>query len=199
MNSIIKNTIILTIITLVSGLLLGMVYGVTKEPIAQQKEETKQKAYSAVAETASSFSVLETDISDIKDVLEKNGVTGCDISEVVEAYDSDGKIAGYVIGVTTHEGYGGDIDVSVGVSLDGKVTGVEILSIGETAGLGMRAKEAGFRSQYVGKAAELFKVVKTGKAAENEIDALSGATITSRAMTNAVNAALCVFRQIGGK
>ena len=79
------------------------------------------------------------------------------------------------------------------------VSGVEILSIGETAGLGMKAKEASFRGQYTGKTTELFTVTKNEPAAEGEIQALSGATITSRAMTNAVTAALTTARSIMGE
>ena len=68
------------------------------------------------------------------------------VDEVCEAADE-----GYVVTVTDKEGYGGDIQITVGVTKDGTVSGVSILSISETAGLGMRATEAKFQEQYVGK------------------------------------------------
>ena len=80
--------------------------------------------------------------------------------------------------------------ISVGFDADGSITGVGIREINDTPGLGLKAKEAGFRDQYVGKNADSLTVTKTGASADNEIDAISGATVTSNAMTNAVNAAL---------
>ena len=96
---------------------------------------------------------------------------------------------GYVVTVTDKEGYGGDIQITVGVTKDGTVSGVSILSISETAGLGMRATEAKFQEQYVGKNTDKFYVSKDGGEGE-PIDAISGATITSRAFTGAVNTAI---------
>ena len=102
---------------------------------------------------------------------------------------------GYVITTTDKEGYGGDIQITVGITADGTVNGVSILTINETAGLGMRAKEPAFYEQYQGKQTERFVVSKDGGAGE-PIDALSGATITSRAVTGAVNAALGYFQSV---
>ena len=106
------------------------------------------------------------------------------VDEVCEAADE-----GYVVTVTDKEGYGGDIQITVGVTKDGTVSGVSILSISETAGLGMRATEAKFQEQYVGKTTDKFYVSKDGGEGE-PIDAISGATITSRAFTGAVNTAI---------
>ena len=106
------------------------------------------------------------------------------VDEVCEAADE-----GYVVTVTDKEGYGGDIQITVGVTKDGTVSGVSILSISETAGLGMRATEAKFQEQYVGKNTDKFYVSKDGGEGE-PIDAISGATITSRAFTGAVNTAI---------
>ena len=106
------------------------------------------------------------------------------MDEVCEAADE-----GYVVTVTDKEGYGGDIQITVGVTKDGTVSGVSILSISETAGLGMRATEAQFQEQYVGKNTDKFYVSKDGGEGE-PIDAISGATITSRAFTGAVNTAI---------
>ena len=103
-----------------------------------------------------------------------------------------------MINVTNHEGYGGDITISVGLANDGTVKGIEILDISETAGLGMKAKEDKFKNQFQNKAVSQFTYTKTGAVQDFEIDAISGATITTNAVTNAVNAAISHFGVIGG-
>ncbi|MFR4438924.1 MAG: FMN-binding protein, partial [Hungatella sp.] len=112
------------------------------------------------------------------------------VDDAVEAVDGSGNVIGYVISSTSKDGYGGAISLSAGISLDGTVNGIEFLSITETAGLGMNADTPEFKAQYAGKQVESFTVTKSGASADNEIDALSGATITSNAVTNAVNAAV---------
>ena len=102
----------------------------------------------------------------------------------------DGSEAGYVITVTDKDGYGGDIQITVGIMSDGMVNGISFLSISETAGLGMQADTDEFKSQFAGKNVAQFKYTKSGAASDEEIDALSGATITTNAVTNAVNAGL---------
>ena len=189
MKSIIKNTAILTAITLVAGILLGIVYDITKEPIAQAKEAAKNEAYQAVMAEADSFEALEVDTTDLG--------TGCDVNEVVAA-NAGSELKGYVITTTTHDGYGGDIQVSVGIAADGTVKGIEMLSIAETAGLGMNANTPEFKAQYAEKLVDSFVVTKTGAAADNEIDAISGATITTNAVTNAVNTAIAYFNNVLG-
>ena len=199
MNKIVKNTLILTAITVVAGLLLGVVYGVTKDPIAKAQEEAKQEAFRSVLSDAETFeSDTEFDADAASALLKENGYTSDDISEVAEGKDSSGETVGYVVNVTSHEGYGGDIDISVGIREDGTVTGIEMLSISETAGLGMRAKEPSFYNQFAGQQAEKFYVSKDGGDGQ-PIDALSGATITSRAVTGAVNTALGYYQTaLGG-
>ena len=191
MNKIIKNTIILTIITLVAGIGLGLVYEITKEPIAQTQEAAKKKAWQEVFPEAdiNSFEAVKVDEKAAKQVISELGIKGS-IDEVCKVGED-----GYVITTTDKEGYGGDIQITVGITADGTVNGVSILSINETAGLGMRAKGPAFYAQYQGKQAERFIVSKDGGAGE-PIDALSGATITSRAVTGAVNAALGYFQNV---
>ena len=198
MKNIIKNTLILTAITLVAGILLGLVYEITKEPIALAKEAAKKEAYQQVMADADAFDGLELIDEAIKEVKDTVESSGCTINEVVEA-KSNGETVGYVVTTTTSEGYGGEIQISVGMLTDGTVNGVAILSIGETAGLGMKATEEDFYSQYAGKNVEFFSVTKTGASSDNEIDALSGATITSNAMTKAVNSAVVYYKHaLGG-
>ena len=94
--------------------------------------------------------------------------------------------------VTSHDGYGGDIEITVGYTGEEgalSCTGISFLTLAETAGLGMNAQEPEFMGQYTGKGTDPLTVTKSGSAGEAEINAMSGATITSDAVTNAVNAA----------
>lgn len=196
-NTIIKDTLILTLITLVAGGLLGMVYEVTKEPIAQQAEKEKQEAYKAVFEDADSFEVcVEADDADLAAYLTENGFEAQTVNEVMEAKDASGETIGYALNMTTSEGYGGDISFSIGVTLDGTLNGISILDINETAGLGMNATKDEFKGQFAGKQVDAFEVTKSGAASDNEINAISGATITSKAITGGVNAGLCAFEYV---
>ena len=197
MNKIIKNTIILTIITLVSGVALGAVYEITKAPIANAQEQAKQEAYKQVFEDADSFDALEVDAQEAAEAVKAAGVDdGAEINEAVEAKQG-GETIGYVITATDPNGYGGDIQVSVGIQNDGTVNGIAILSINETAGLGMKASEPEFYEQYSGKQTDHFYVSKDGGEGE-QIDAISGATITTRAVTGAVNASLGYYQNVLG-
>ena len=191
MNKIIKNTIILTVITLVSGLLLGLAYEVTKDPIAQSEENAKREAWQAVFPDADLTAFEETDVdTDVADQVIADLGIDATIDEVCTV---DGGDTGYVITATDSEGYGGDIQVVVGITADGTVSGISFLSISETAGLGMNAQNESFYGQYVGVQTDYCYVSKDGGEGE-PIDAISGATITSRAVTGAVNAALGYFQ-----
>ena len=200
MNKIVKNTLILTAITVVSGFLLGVVYGITKEPIAEAQENTKQEAYRSVLSDASSFETMEDfDAADAASILEENGYSSDEITEVAEGIDDSGETVGYVVNVMSHEAYDGDLEVSVGIAADGTVKGIEMLSISETAGLGMKADEAEFKDQFKDKNVEKFTYTKSGESGDDKIDAISGATITTNAVTNAVDSALGYFQnELGG-
>ena len=200
-KSLVSDCIKLFIITIVAGLALGFVYNVTKEPIAKQEELAKQEAYQAVFADAASFADVDYEDSDIQAVCDKNGLTGITMNEIMAAKDASGNQIGYVFNVTTSEGYGGDIQLAVGVQTDGTLNGYDTLSIGETAGLGMNATTDAFKNQYKGIKAKQLTVVKegTGSQSDEKIDAISGATITSRAVTSAVNACLAYTAEEGGK
>lgn len=201
MNKIIKNTLILTVITVVSGLMLGIVYDITKEPIAAAQESAKQEAFKAVLPDASSFEDYEEfDADSAASLLKENGYEAADITEVAAGQGESGSTVGYVINVASHEGYAGDIQISVGIASDGTVKGIEMLSISETAGLGMKADEEEFKEQFKDKNVERFIYTKTGESGDNMVDAISGATITTNAVTNAVNSALVYFQnELGGE
>ncbi len=164
---------LLVISAVVSGL-LGLTNFVTQDKIAainadktaaSMKEVLPADSYTAVAYSGSQTNV----------------------AAVYQAGDK-----GYVVEVTP-SGFGGTIDMVVGVGTDGTVTGVSIISMSETSGLGANASKESFRSQFVGKSGEL-AVSKDG----GEIDALTGATITSRAVTSGVNTALAVASEMQG-
>ena len=190
-----KPAISLLVITLVAGLALGAAYEMTKGPIQKAEEAAAIAAYVSVCPDAADFQEsddleakaeeLMTSDSDIS-----NGTYGNIVFEsVYQGVDASGNAAGYVVNVTSKDGFGGDITITVGVSEDKKVTGMEFLTINETAGLGMNAQNPEFMDQFIGKEGS-FNLVKDGASGDNDIQALSGATITSTAVTNAMNAAL---------
>lgn len=191
MKEMMKNTGILLAITVIAGLLLGVVYQVTKEPIAEQEAKAKQEACQEVFADAASFGMIGVETMAVEGYEQES------IDEVMEAKDASGELLGYVIMVTTKEGYGGDIQFSVGVRMDGTVNGISILAISETAGLGMRADEV-LKPQFAGKQVEKFAYTKSGATADDQIDAISGATITTNAVTNGVNAGLYYFQTVLG-
>ena len=193
MKGIIKDCLILFVITLIAGAALGVVYEITKEPIAAQEAKKKIKAQQRVFAQADNFVPVELDEA-VLTAVQTNGVT------VDEAYDAQaaGAHAGYVIQATSPNGYGGNITLMVGVTADGTCNGYSLLTIAETAGLGMNATKPEWAAQFAGKAVEAFEVTKLGASADNQIDAISGATITSNAVTEAVNACIAYANAMEG-
>lgn len=185
----ISNTISLMLITLVAGLLLGVVYEVTKEPIAAEQQRAKEEAYKTVFAEAETFEELSVDEGIQSKINGEQGLNAT-IEEVMKVLDGSGSLAGYVLTVTDHEGYGGDVQFAMGVKTDGTVNGISFLALSETAGLGMKANEEGFKGQFAGKNVQSFRYTKNGAVSEDEIDALSGATITTNAVVSGVNAGL---------
>lgn len=185
----ILNTISLMLITVVAGLLLGAVYEITKDPIAKEQQKAKENAYKTVFADAKSFEEVEFDKEKVEKELKEQNLDAT-IDEAYQVTDASGNLAGYVLTVTDHEGYGGDIQFAMGVTVDGTTNGISFLSIGETAGLGMKAKEDEFKNQFSNKSVAKFSYTKNGSTADSEIDAISGATITTNAVTNGVNAGL---------
>lgn len=191
MNRIVKDTLKIFLITAVAGILLGAVYVITKEPIKNAEIAAEQAAYKEVFLNGKEFVEMDTDLTDVNDALKNEGFEDETIDKIINVTDENGSSLGYVFTVTTSAGYGGDISFSVGIKEDGTVNGYSILSISETAGLGMKATEEKFKSQFEDKAVEEFRVTKSGAASQEEVDAISGATITSKAVTGGVNA--CIF------
>ena len=200
-NKIIKDALALTLITLVAGVALGGVYEITKDPIARQEAQAKAEAYEQVFTDAAAFEEVKMDdtlIQTIRDQLDQEGYKAQSIEEIMRAENESGETLGYAFTVVTSEGYGGDIQFSMGVQNDSTLNGISILSIGETAGLGMNADTPAFKDQFVGKQVEQLQYTKNGATQDDEINAISGATVTTNAMTNGVNAGLCAFRVMEG-
>ena len=172
-NDFVRLTVTLLAISAACALLLGLVNAVTAPRIeAAQRAKTE----AAMAE------VLPADSYDPVDFLLESSI----VTAVYAAGDE-----GYVIQVAP-SGFGGTIDMMVGVSKDGVCTGVSIIKMAETAGLGANAAKADFRAQFVGLSGTV-AVTKDG----GVIDALTGATITSRAVADGVTAALEAAEQLG--
>ena len=157
---------LLTVITLCAALLLALTNDVTLGPIAAASAKAADEARIAVLPSAESFEELENDGT--VDALFR-GIAG-------------GETVGYAVTVTV-AGYGGPVEVTVGLDINGALTGLNVggSKFAETAGLGAKAKEPGFTGQFVGK--------KTPVTLEQDVDAISGATITSAAVTKGVNLA----------
>ena len=189
-DSFMKDALVLALITLISGCCLGGAYGMTKQKIyeinmASTIESYKQVMPAEEYDDATYADALTTAQSDGK-IAADNG--GASLISVVAAKDASGAETGYIVKGSA-AGYGGSVIVVVGGDADLKVTGISFPeTLPETAGLGQKATEPAFYEQFAGKGTKL-SVKKGGGAGEDEIDAISGATITSTAVTNTVNAA----------
>ena len=199
MKKIIKDTLALCLITLIAGLLLGFVYKITKEPIAKQNEKAKLNAYKNVFEQLDSTeNISEELLSDAQNAVDADKLNCVTVNEIVKAYDSDKNYLGLIITVTDSCGYGGNIKMTVGIDKDSVITGLEFLEINETAGLGMKAKDAAFKNKFIGMKTDKVICVKGGASAQGEYDAISSATITSNAVGDGINGALISYKTVGG-
>ena len=183
-------------ITLIAGICLGSVYQITKQPIARAEAKAKQEAYQKVFKNAEfeAGDELKEKVEGAEAFFENQGTAGVTVVEVMKAVDQSGNTAGYVMTLVSGQGYGGDIKMSLGIDKDGTITGLEILSMSETAGLGAKCTEEAFKDQFAGISADEITYTKSGKAADHEIDAISGATITTKAVTGAVNAGIAFIK-----
>ncbi len=196
-KSIVRDAMRLTVITLVSGLLLGLVYQITLKPRNAAAAKATNDAYKAVFEDAASFKdYADFDADKATALVKKAGYDNISISACVEADDKSGKSLGYVITVVT-KSYGGNATFSMGVTNDGTMNGYKITDISDTPGLGMKSTEPKFMDQFKGISIGKYTVTK-GTPGDNEIQAISGATITSRAITNGVDAGFEYFKSIAG-
>lgn len=194
-KKIVHDALILTAFTLVLGFILGLVYDITKDPIAEADRAATQAAYQKVFENAKFDPYEAFDKEQADSIMQDNGYED-EITRVQVAKDDSGNTLGYVVTVLAKDGSQANITFSVGIQNDGTVNGYSITSIAETPGLGDKAKTEEFSGQFKEKQVDAFEVVKQAPASDSEIEAISGATITSKAMTNGVNACITYFRNV---
>lgn len=167
---------VLFIIVFVSVALLVFFDGITREKIELINAKNSEMARIEVLPEAKGFEKVDFEETDI-------------VKEIYEGH-SDNDVAGYCVSVAP-KGYGGDISMTVGIDKDLNVTGIKITNSSETAGLGKNAEKEEFTNQFKGLKKGGINVVKgTANKENNEIDALSGATITSKAVSNGVDEAI---------
>lgn len=176
---ILKVGVILFLITAVASAILAGVNGVTAPVIAENNRLAQEAAMKAVLPEATEFEKC-MDYPTV-DMI---------VSEIYKGSD-----AGYVVKVNPN-GYGGTISLVVGIDNELKVAGVEVVSQSETAGLGSNCTKEDFRAQFVGKT-ENIEVVKSN-ASGNQVDAISSATITTKAVTNGINSAILAVKTLKG-
>lgn len=169
-KAVLKPAVSLFLICLIVTALLAGVNMLTADQIAALAVQTAEESQRVVLPDTASFEEVDED--------------------TVKGLDGSGQLAGYVI-TTEAKGYGGTIEVMTGITADGSVSGVVLLSQNETPGLGANATKESFTEQYQQAVPESgFEVIKSGAAADGQIQAMTGATITSRAVTDAVNLAV---------
>ncbi|MGM9531167.1 RnfABCDGE type electron transport complex subunit G [Intestinibacter sp.] len=184
-KDMIKLGLNLLIISAVAALLLALTNSVTAGTIAQRSEQANAEARKLVLDSAETF-------EEVKDVNTDNS-KGINVAEIYEAKDASGNTVGYTLKVLP-SGYGGQIELMVGIdSANSQVSGINVVSNSETAGLGAKSTDPEFSDQYKGKPLEELSVLKNGTPGDTEIKAISGATITSTAVTNGVDAAIEVY------
>ena len=182
LKEILVPAIMLFVIAAVCTALLAGTNLLTKDKIAEIAVQTEMKAKSAVLESAKSFS-------------DEKNVTVNDKEYVYyDALDEKGNVMGYVFSVTV-KSYGGDLSAMVGISSEtDKITGVEITAISDTPGLGMKVDSSDFLSQYIDRSGNIG--VNKNEKTDTEIQAVSGATISSKAVTEAVNQAFSAYEAV---
>ena len=177
-KAVIIPTVVLLVICLVIPFALSLTNAVTKDKIADLEKEKRESAMSGLIEA-----------ENYEEKSYKDEFTST-------VAITDGSAIGYIF-ETSKKGYGGDVSVMTAVDPDGTVKAIEILDVSnETPGLGQNSQKKDFYSQYAGKKAGV-TVKKNGADPEkNEVDAVTGATITSKAVTGAVNEALEQFEKV---
>lgn len=165
----------LTMICVCVALAVSLSYALTRDKIEEKRIATERAAIAAVfGRDDIGYRALEG--------------TPDDVTAVFEVTDVVGNVFGYAVSVSP-SGFGGNIDMIVGIGTDGKITGVNITALSETPGLGSRVNDANYLSQYNGTGGKL--------ALGSDIDAISGATISSRSVLAGVNRALAAVDTMG--
>ena len=199
-RTMLKEAGILFGITLIAGLLLGVVNELTKDPIRRQQEKASREACETVFASSDGrqFAFTPVDYTLDETLTAELAEDGVEIGTVYQVTDANGGTEnpeGYVAEVVSKEGYGGDIVLYVGVDSEKTVKGVSILELSETAGLGMEAPKV-LVPQFAGRNVESFVYTKTGATAPNEVDAITSATVTTSAVVSGVNGGIRAIRYL---
>ncbi len=188
-DSIIKNALILFVITLVAGGLLGITFNATAEARSYQTKLKTEVALNAVL----------ADSKFIEEAIEGEPTYITNVYQGNTSDDGLGDVLGYAFQLETTEGYGDLITLMVAFKADGTINGIDIISHTETPGLGAKADEDKFKGQFSGKAISELTVLKGGGSKPQDVDAIGGATITSVAVTKAINEAIEYYNTNIGK
>lgn len=193
MSDLIKPAAILFLICLIVSSALGLTYTVTKNSIELRSTQDAEAARNEVLPAADTFKIVDDWQNTDWDLKDKDMVKSA-------YYASKNQLAvGYVFDIVT-KGYGGDIKLTIGIDLEQRVTGVKIGENKETPGLGSKVSDKPFLSQLVNlKPQQELVVVKQKKNKPEEIEAISGATITSKAVTRGVQAAINATKVLQAK
>ena len=194
MRDYIRLSGVLLIICAIAAVLLGLTNEITFEKIADQIEKANNEARQIVLPAADEF--IKLDAAALATILENP-----DNSIVRDIYEAKtgGSLTGYTVMVAP-KGYGGTIQMIVGVDVNGAVQGVKIGTNNETPGLGKNAEKPTFSEQFKNKTWDSqINVIKSGTPKENEISAIAGSTITSRGVTEGVNKAMAVAKELSNK
>ncbi|MFZ5352958.1 MAG: RnfABCDGE type electron transport complex subunit G [Bacillota bacterium] len=187
MRDYVRLTGILLIICLIAAVLLGLTNSITHDKIQEQIAKANDEARAEVLPAAREFNKVE--------------YSNPNLTTVVEVYEgkTDGNLTGYAVKVAP-KGYGGLIEIIVGIDTNGVVQGIKVGNNNETPGLGKNAASPGYQNQYKGKTIDNeISVIKNGTPKENEIVAIAGSTITSKGVTNGVNEAMAAVKELLNK
>jgi len=192
-----KPVIALTLIAAIAGVALSGVFTITKDPIEANELAKKRESYKAVCEAAADFTEIDAANAAIaaQEGSYQSGKFGSvTVDEAFMAVDASGAPVGYVFSLTSGDAYKPPLKIAVGLSTDGTVLKIAFIEMNETPGKGSLWDEPKYRDQFNGRSADAF--VLGGDKETNGIDSISGATVTSKAVVNAVNASLDFFRNV---
>lgn len=191
-----KPVIALTIIALIAGVALSGVFTVTEKQIAENEKAKKLASFEVVFENAKfqPNDSLNEKVAELGTNYANGKFGSTDIEEVYEAVDGNGNVIGYVFSIANRNAYNPPVKIALGITVDGTVTKIAFVEMNETPGKGDHWLEDANKDQFTNRKVDSF--VLNGDKSTDGIDAVSGATVTSKAVVNAVNAGLDFFRNV---
>lgn len=184
-DTLLNMFIAMFVICVVSGSILGLVYNATKDPIAAAEAAKKTEAIKNVL----------PEFNELKETMVKSAMEDAEIPFYL-AYDANNNFIGAAVETFTNKGFSGNISLMVGILANGTINNISVLQHAETPGLGSKMSEPSFKDQFNNKNTTSFNfnVKKDG----GDVDAITAATISSRAFCDAVNRALSTFENNKG-